>query len=291
MITSSRAVFFAVSSRAMNPTTNIAIRAARQAGRLVMRHFQRIDTLNIRKKQLNEYVSDADVMAERAIIETLRQAYPSHAILAEESGSQGQDEYEWIIDPLDGTHNYLHSLPHFAISIALRHRGELQTGVIYDPLHNDMFVGTRGGGALLNDRRLRINHAQALPGALVGSALGNCSTEQRAIYSGLHNAMMQAGVSLRQSGSSALDLAFVAAGYLDGTWQQGIRAWGMAAGILMIREAGGIVTELDGGDNPLNAGNVLAGNRKVHTAMLQHLNPTTIPTTTDQRLHLKRKRT
>ena len=269
----------------MNPTTTIAIRAARQAGRIVMRHFQRIDTLNVRKKQLHDYVSDADLLAERAIIDILRQAYPSHAILAEESGSQGQDDYEWIIDPLDGTNNYLHGLPHFAISIALRHRGELQTGVIYDPLHNDMFIGNRGGGALLNDRRLRISHTQDLPGALVGSAIGTRSTEQLTKYAALQKALMAAGVGLRNSGSSALDLAFVAAGYLNGTWQQGIQAWDMAAGMLMVREAGGIVTELHGGNDPMKSGNVLAGSRKIHSAMLQQLNPP--PTHTGQRLRLK----
>ena len=269
----------------MNPTTNIAIRAARQAGRLVMRHFQRIDTLNVRHKQLNEYVSDADIAAERAIIDTLRQAYPSHAILAEESGSQGKDDYEWIIDPLDGTNNYLHGLPHFAISIALRHRGELQTGVIYDPLHNDMFIGNRGGGALLNDRRLRINHVQRLPGALIGSAIGTHSVEQQATYAELQTSMTAAGVGLRRSGSSALDLAYVAAGYLDGTWQQGIQAWDMAAGILMVREAGGTVTGLRGGDDFFETGNVLAGNRKVHAGMLQQLNPAYAES---QRLRLKR---
>ena len=274
----------------MNPTTNIAIRAARQAGRLVMRHFQRIDTLNVRQKQLNEYVSDADLMSEQAIVDVLRQAYPSHAILAEESGSQGHDEYEWVIDPLDGTHNYLHGLPHFSISIALRHRGELQTGVIYDPLHNDMFVGNRGGGALLNDRRLRIHHTQALPGALVGAALGDRSTEQRDIFANLQSAMLSAGASMRQSGSSALDLAFVAAGYFDGTWQQGIQAWDMAAGVLLIREAGGIVTDLHGGDDPFKSGGLLAGNRKVHAAMSHCLNPTN-PANNTERLQLKRHRT
>jgi myo-inositol-1(or 4)-monophosphatase len=149
-----------------------------------------------------------------------------------------------------------------------------------------MFIGNRGSGALLNDRRLRINHTQGLSGALIGSAIGTRETEQLTKYVDLQKALMAAGVGLRSSGSSVLDLAFVAAGYLNGTWQQGIQAWDMAAGILMIREAGGIVTELQGGNNPMKSGNVLAGNRKVHAAMLQQLHPT--PTHTGQRLRLKK---
>ena len=269
----------------MNPTTTIAIRAARKAGSLVMRYYHRIDTLHIRQKTVYDYVSEVDHLAEQSIINTLRQAYPSHAILAEESGSQGQDSYEWIIDPLDGTNNYLHGLPHFAISIALRHQGKLQLGVIYDPLHNDLFVSNRGSGALLNDRRLRMTHTQRLAGALIGSAIGRRSAEANNLEQTLQTGLMNQGVSLRRSGSSVLDLAYVAAGYLDGTWQQGLQTWDMAAGILMVQEAGGMVTDFSGRGRALETGNVVAGNRLIHMAILKHLKPAK----KSQPLHLNRR--
>ncbi|MEL6710368.1 MAG: inositol monophosphatase family protein [Pseudomonadota bacterium] len=255
----------------MNPTTQIAIRAARKAGSLVMRYFQRADTLRIQRKSEHELVSTVDQQAEQAIIQVIHDAYPHHAILAEESGVQGQADYEWIIDPLDGTHNYLHGLPNFAVSIALRHRGLIQTGVIYEPVRNDLYVAHRGGGALLNDRRLRIRQQMVAGNVLVSSSIGACDADQQAVYFSLQRALIETGVGLRQSGSSALDLAYVAAGYLDGTWQQAIQPWDIAAGMLLVREAGGIVTSLQGGDDPLASGNLLAGHRKIHASMLKHV--------------------
>ena len=256
----------------MNPATQIAIRAARKAGSLAMRYFHRVDTLRIQPKSAgHEQTSTVDQQAEQVIIQTIQDAYPQHAILAEESGAQGQSDYEWIVDPLDGTRNYLRGLPHFAVSIALRHRGLIQVGVIYEPVHNNLYVAERGSGARLNDRRLRIRQQTVLHNALVGSGIGPCDANQQAINFNLQQALTEAGASLRRSGSSALDLACVAAGCLDATWQQGIRPWDIAAGVLLVREAGGIVTSLQGGDDPLSSGDLLAGHRKIHAAVLKYV--------------------
>ncbi len=251
----------------MNPATQIAIRAARKAGNLVMRYVHRVDTLQIQRKAGNELVSMVDQQAEQVIIRTIQDAYPAHAILAEESGALGRGDHEWIIDPLDGTHNYLHGLPHFAVSIALRYRGLIQVGVIYEPVRNHLYVAERGGGALLNDRRLRIRQQPGLRGTLVGCSSGMSDPAQQALYADLQQALAAAGMGLRRSGSSALDLAFVAAGYLDGTWQQRIKPWDIAAGMLLVREAGGIVTTLQGTDDPLDSGDILAGSRRIHAAI------------------------
>ncbi len=255
----------------MNPATQIAIRAARKAGSLAMRYFHRVDTLRVQRKSERELVSMVDQQAEQTIIQTIREVYPGHAVLAEESGVQGQGDSEWIIDPLDGTHNYLHGLPQFAVSVALRHRGLVQTGVIYEPVCNNLYVAERGGGALLNDRRLRIRQQLVSHGTLVCSSMGRCDTDQQALYFAVQQALLTAGISLRQSGSSALDLAHVAAGSLDAVWQQGIQPWDIAAGMLLVREAGGIVTTLLGETSSLEQGDLLAGNRKVHAAMLQYI--------------------
>lgn len=255
----------------MTPTTQIAIRAARKAGSLAMRYFQRADSLRIQRKSEHELVSMVDQQAEQAIIRIIQDAYPHHAILAEEGGAKGQNDYEWIIDPLDGTHNYLHGLPNFTVSIALRHRGLLQTGVIYEPVRNNLYTAQRGGGALLNDRRLRIRQQPIAHHALISSGMGPCAADQQAMYFNLQQTLTRAGIGLRRSGSSALDLACVAAGFLDATWQQGIQPWDIAAGILLVREAGGIVTDLRGGDDPLGSGDLLAGNRKLHPTLLKYV--------------------
>jgi myo-inositol-1(or 4)-monophosphatase len=257
----------------MQPTLNIAMRAARSAGRILLRYFERVDQLTIQTKSRNDFVSEVDRGAEEAIIQTLRTTFPNHAILAEESGAQGEGEYEWVIDPLDGTTNYLHGLPQFAVSIALRHRGRLDCGVVYDPVAEEMFTAARGEGAQLNDRRVRVANRKSLDGALIGT--GFPFREQRHLdtYLGMFKTMIQATAGVRRPGSAALDFAYVACGRMDGFWELGLSEWDFAAGALLVAEAGGTVSDLAGGTRHFENGNVVAGNLKVHRAMIQALKP------------------
>jgi len=260
-------------SRAMNPTTNIAVRAARQAGNIIMRSFQRIDTLAIAEKQANDYVSEVDRAAEQAIIDTIRRSYPHHAILAEESGEHDGNEYQWIVDPLDGTTNYLHGFPQFSISIAMQHRGQLESAVVYDPLRDEMFTASRGNGALLNDRRLRVTDHKSLKGALIGTGIPFRDQRYLDEYLGMLKAMVKDTAGIRRPGSAALDFAYVAAGRIDGFWELGLSAWDFAAGALLVREAGGAVSDIRGGDRFLESGNVIAGGVRVHREMVATIKP------------------
>ena len=261
----------------MDPMLNIAIRAARAAGRMLMRYYERSDELNVAAKQRNDFVSDADRAAEAIIVKELREKYPHHAILAEEGGhTPGQasgDEFEWIIDPLDGTTNYLHGFPQFAVSIGLRWRGRMQQAVVYDPLHEELFVASRGGGALLNDRRLRVSARRDLNGALLGTGIPFRDQRELDAYLGMLRALVADTAGIRRPGSAALDFAYVAAGRLDGFWELGLHPWDFAAGVLLITEAGGIVTDLAGGERYFDTGNVVAGNPRVQRAMLERLKP------------------
>ena len=260
-------------SRAMNPTTNIAVRAARKAGSVVMRHFHRIETLSIAEKQTNDYVSEVDRAAEQAIIDTIRRAYPNHAILAEESGSHAGNDYQWIIDPLDGTTNYLHGLPQFSISIALQQRDELISAAVYDPVRDEMFTASRGNGALLNDRRLRVSDRKSLKGALIGTGIPFRDQRYLDEYLAMLKAMVKDTAGIRRPGSAALDFCWVAAGRMDGFWELGLSAWDLAAGALIVREAGGAVSDIRGGGRYLESGNVIAGNVKVQREMVERLAP------------------
>jgi myo-inositol-1(or 4)-monophosphatase len=257
----------------MQPTLNIAVRAARNAGRILLRYLEHVDKLDVRTKGRNDFVSEVDRNAEDAIIQVLRASYPDHAVLAEESGARGRSDFEWVIDPLDGTTNYLHGFPQFAVSIALRHRGRLECGVVYDPLREEMFTAARGGGAQLNDRRVRVGGRQSLDGALIGT--GFPFREQRHLdaYLGMFKSVIEATAGVRRPGSAALDLAYVACGRTDGFWEVGLAEWDFAAGALLVTEAGGTVSDLAGGARHFETGNVVAGNLKVHRAMLQVLRP------------------
>jgi myo-inositol-1(or 4)-monophosphatase len=257
----------------MHPTLNIAIRAARAAGRVLLRHYDRLDRLQVQTKGRNDFVSEVDRAAEAAIIQELSAKFPGHAILAEESGAQGRGDNQWIIDPLDGTTNYLHGFPQFSISIALKHRGQLECAVVYDPLREELFTAARGQGAQLNDRRIRVAGRPSLEGALIGT--GFPFRDQRYIdaYVGMFKAMTLATAGLRRPGSAALDLAYVAAGRTDGFWELGLAPWDFAGGTLLITEAGGTVTDISGGSRHFETGNLVAGNIKVHQAMLRLLQP------------------
>jgi myo-inositol-1(or 4)-monophosphatase len=257
----------------MHPTLNIAIRAARSAGRVLLRYFDRVDQLAVESKRRNDFVSEVDRSAEAAIIQELRGKFPDHAILAEESGAQGTSEFEWIIDPLDGTTNYLHGFPQFSVSIALRHRGRLEQAVVYDPLREEMFTASRGRGAQLNDRRLRVSARPGLEGALIGTGFPFRDHRHVDAYLGMFRAMLEDTAGLRRPGSAALDIAYVAAGRLDGFWELGLAPWDLAAGALLVTEAGGTVSDLAGGERYLDTGNLVAGNLKVHRAMLARLAP------------------
>lgn len=257
----------------MHPVLTIAVRAARSASRVLLRYYEHTDTLNISEKSRNDFVSEVDRQAEQVIIAELRDKYPHHGILAEESGLQQGDEFQWIIDPLDGTTNYLHGIPQFAISIALSHRERLEHGVIYDPLRDELYTASRGDGAKLNDRRLRVSQHPSLQGALLGT--GFPFKEQRFIkpYLGMFEALLQDTAGIRRPGSAALDLAYVAAGRTDGFWELGLAPWDFAAGVLLVREAGGFVTDLAGGGDFFTTGNIVAGGVKVQSAILKAIKP------------------
>lgn len=257
----------------MNPALNIAIKAARKAGSLILRHMDRLGGLTVSLKGRNDYVSEVDRQAEEEIIAVLRKAYPQHGILAEEGGSRAGDEFQWIIDPLDGTTNYLHGFPQFAISIALARRGLPEQAVVYDPLREELFTASRGAGAFLNDRRVRVSALKGLDGALLGTGFPFRNQEHLDTYLATFRALHADTAGIRRAGSAALDLAYVAAGRLDGFWEIGLKTWDMAAGTLMIQEAGGMVGDFGGGDDFLRTGNVVAGNPKVYAAILQAIAP------------------
>jgi myo-inositol-1(or 4)-monophosphatase len=231
----------------MQPMLNIAIKAARAAGQVIVRHVGRLDTLTVQHKQPNDFVSEVDHLAEREIIRVIQRAYPDHAILAEESGLQAGSEYQWIIDPLDGTTNFLHDFPHFAVSIALRHRGRLEQAVVYDPVKEELFAASRGAGATLNNRRIRVTTLRDLNGALLGTGIPFREDQDLDSYLKGLRLMLPGTAGVRRAGSAALDLAYVAAGRLDGFWEYGLHVWDMAAGVLLVQEAGGLVGDPRGG--------------------------------------------
>jgi myo-inositol-1(or 4)-monophosphatase len=257
----------------MHPMLNIAVRAARSAGNVITRNRDRIDQLSIQTKDRNDFVSEVDRQAEREIIHILRKAYPNHGILAEESGAQGDDEYQWIIDPLDGTTNFLHGFPHFAVSIGLRHKGRLEQAVIYDPVQQELFTATRGSGAHLNDRRIRVSPRRELDGALLGTGFPFRAQQHLDPYLDMFRALFPHTAGIRRAGSAALDLAYVAAGRLDGFWEIGLSVWDMAAGVLLIQEAGGLSGDFIGGHDFLKHGNIVAANPKLFPIILKTIRP------------------
>ncbi|WP_298626678.1 inositol monophosphatase family protein [uncultured Legionella sp.] len=258
----------------MEPLLNIAVNAARQAGEIIIRHMEQVDRLKITAKSSQEYFSEVDIKAEQAIINAIHKAYPEHGILAEESGFQeGDGESVWIIDPLDGTSNYLHGFPFFSVSIALKVKNRIEHGVIYDPLRHECFAASRGRGARLNDRRIRVSKQTLLSASLLGTGVPfrNLALAQR--YLPGFEALMGKCAGVRRTGSAALDLAYVASGRIDGFWELGLRPWDIAAGSLLIREAGGLISDVQGGDDFLQSGDVVAGTPKVFKTLLQTISP------------------
>jgi myo-inositol-1(or 4)-monophosphatase len=253
----------------MQPMLNIAVRAARSAGDLILRSADNVGRLHIDQKGKNDYASEVDRMAEREIINIIKAAYPEHAILAEESGEHKGNDFVWVIDPLDGTTNFLHGFPQYAVSIALKHKGKLEVGVVYDPLRDELFTAKRGGGAMLNNRRLRVTNQTSLKGALIGTGFPFKTDKHLDAYLGMFRALTTDCAGIRRAGAAALDLAYVAAGRLDGFWEIGVMEWDVAAGILLITEAGGVITDFSFNDNYLVSGNVIAGSPKMHQLMYQ----------------------
>ncbi len=257
----------------MSATLNIAVRAARTAGALIVRYVDRVDTLRVNAKAMNDFVSDVDREAERRIVEVIHRAYPGHAILAEEGGSRGTGDSQWIIDPLDGTTNFLHGFPQYAVSIAFRYRGLLEDAVVFDPISQELFTATRGAGARLGERRIRVSRRPGLEGALIGTGFPFRDHSRLDAYLATLRAVIADTAGVRRAGAAALDLAYVAAGRLDGFWEFGLSPWDIAAGVLLIQEAGGMVSEPDGAGNPFDHGDILAGAPRVHAALVQRLAP------------------
>lgn len=258
----------------MHPWVNIAKTAARHAGDIIARSLERLDTVKVNEKALNDFVTDVDLRAEQVIIDTIRDAYPEHGILAEESGgSQTEADTVWIVDPLDGTRNFLHGFPQFAVSIGIKHKGRLEHGLIYDPLRYEYFTATRGSGAYLNNTRIRVSKRTHLEQALLGTGFPFRDKTLMASYlPTFENLIGQAG-GIRRAGAAALDLAYVAAGRLDGFWELGLKPWDLAAGVVIIKEAGGLVSDLLGEENYLSSGNIIAGNPRIFKALVQKIRP------------------
>ncbi|MEQ1601210.1 MAG: inositol monophosphatase [Methylophilaceae bacterium] len=258
----------------MHPILTIAVKAARRAGNIITRASQDVGALKIQSKTYNDFVTEVDRAAEREIIETLRDAYPDHGFIGEESGTSNlESDNIWIIDPLDGTTNFLHGFPQYCISIALQQNGVLTQAVVYDPNRNDLFTATRGRGAYLNDKRIRVTSRPKLQDSIIGTGFPFRDFQHLDTYLAMFKDMIKKTAGLRRPGSAALDLAYVAAGWYDGFWEIGLSKWDIAAGALLVQEAGGIVGDFEGNDSWLETGNIVAGNPKVFSQMLQTLAP------------------
>jgi len=258
----------------MHPMLNIAVKAARRAGAIINRASQDIGTLTVKSKNFNDFVSEVDIAAERAIIDTLKEVYPDHGFLGEESGSTThQSDFIWIIDPLDGTTNFLHNFPQYCVSIALQHKGEITQAVIYEPNRNDLYTATKGRGAFLNDKRIRVSKCDKLKESLIGTGFPFRDFKHLDTYLAMFKSMLQKTTGIRRPGSAALDLAYVANGSLDAFWEIGLSPWDIAAGALLVQEAGGIISNLNGKEGWLQSGNVLAASPKIYDAILETLAP------------------
>lgn len=262
-----------ITSPIMHPMLTIAVRAARSAGDLIQRSANNIDKITINQKSRNDYASEVDRMAEQEIIRIIRTAFPDHAILAEESGEQPGNDYLWVIDPLDGTTNFLHGFPQYAVSIALKHKGKLELGVIYDPNRDELFTAERGGGAMLNNRRIRVSKQLTMKGALIGTGFPFKNQTHMDAYLNMFRAVSVDTAGIRRAGAAALDMAYVACGRLDAYWEIGVSEWDVAAGVLLVQEAGGAVTDFSFNDKYLQSGNIIAASLKMHQLMYQTLNP------------------
>jgi len=262
----------------MQAFLNTAVKAARLAGDTAIRYSKRLDELDVRSKERNDFVSQVDLAAEEIIIETIRERYPDHSFLAEESGQHGDHDHVWIIDPLDGTTNYLHGLPMYSVSIALQIKGRIVTGVVYDPVRQELFTAIRGAGAQLDGRKIRINKKRSLDGALIGTGFPyRANKVWLETYVNQFSAVMNIAGDIRRLGSAALDLSYLAAGRLDGFWEFGLQPWDMAAGSLILREAGGLISGMTDDGDYMETGNVIAGSPNVHVELEKIIKPMIAP--------------
>lgn len=259
----------------MQPLLNIAVTAARQAGDIINRHVDQIHRMKLIQKGEGDYFCEVDVKAEQAIIDIIHKAYPDHGIQAEESGNYNEDaESVWIIDPLDGTKNYIHGFPFYAVSIALRVKNRIEHAVVYDPFRHECFAASRGRGARLNDRRIRVSKVIQLNQAILGAGLPLRHPELAKRYIRGYEGLVGQCSATRVTGSAALDLAYVACGRLDGFWGFSMKPWDIAGGILLVQEAGGLISDLQGGEQYLEHGSVIAGTPKIFKSVLQSLSQT-----------------
>lgn len=254
-----------------DPILNIAIEAARSAGNIITRAMQRPDLLKVAEKSPNDFVTQVDKKVELEIIKVIQKAYPKHHILGEETGETDGDsnsDYKWIIDPIDGTRNFIHGFPHFAVSIAVEHKNRIEHGVIYDPVRQELFTATRGKGAQLNERKIRVSTRKSFDDCLLGTGFAyRHRAKDDPIPPQILKTILPVCGDLRRAGAATLDLAYVACGRLDGFWEMGLNIWDIAAGVLLIKEAGGIVCDFEGGESHLKSGDVVAGN----PAIIKHL--------------------
>ena len=256
----------------MEPTASMALRAARKAGDLIVRASDDMDRVGYQAKAAADFVTAVDIAAEKEILYQLGKAYPEHRFLCEESGLSGNEDsdYTWVIDPLDGTSNFLRGIPHYAISIACLHRGRIEHAVVYDPVRREEFIASRGRGAQLNDHRIRVGSRHELNDSLIGTGvpfMGHCN-EHLDWYTQSLSAITSRSMGVRRAGAASLDLAYVAAGRLDGFWEMGLNQWDIAAGALLVREAGGLITDLSGGEGWYDSGNVVCANSKLMRQLL-----------------------
>lgn len=256
------------------PIINIAVEAARAAGNIITRAMKRLDLVKIAEKHPNDFVTEVDQRVEEEIIAIIKKAYPTHGTLGEESGEVKGDDYQWIIDPIDGTRNFIHGFPHFAISIAVTYKNKIEHGVIYDPVRQELFTASRGKGAQLNERRIRVSQRKHLEECLLGTGFAYRHIDKTNTVPGkiLQSVLPVCG-DIRRAGAATLDLAYVACGRLDGFWEMGLHIWDIAAGILLVKEAGGMVCDPHGGEDYLKTGNIVAANPTIMRQFLKTIKP------------------
>ena len=256
-----------------HPHMNVAIAAAEKAGEFMRRNLLHVSSIPVTRKARHDYVSDVDRACEAEIVREITRFYPDHAILAEESGASGESDYQWIIDPLDGTSNYLHGLPHFAVSISQQFKGRTEHAVVYDPIRDEMFTATRGSGAYMNKERIRVSQRTELEGAILATAFPFRKREHMPVYMDIFNSIWEQAEDFRRAGTASLDLAWTAAGRVDGFFEIGLKPWDVSAGALLVREAGGVANDFSGSDKVEESDSILAAPYKLMTELRRIIEP------------------